>query len=59
MCTILEEMRAEAAQKATHRAQKEVALRLLEEGSLPHDKIAMCSGLPIEEVEELAVTKTS
>ena len=55
MCDILDEMRNEAAEKA----RIENAKKMIEIGKLSIDEIAICSGLSIEKVRELAGNKSA
>ena len=50
MCKVVEDMINEEVKKET----KEVALRLIKEGTLTLEKIAECCQLPLTEVMELA-----
>ena len=55
MCKVMEDMRNEEAL----RKAKEIALRLINEGTLPYEKIADCTALPLEVIKELAQKKTA
>lgn len=55
MCKVMEDMRSEEAL----RKAKEIALRMINDGELPHEKIAEYSGLSMDEVRELAQKKTA
>ncbi len=55
MCDILDEMRNEAVEKASI----EHAKKMIEIGKLSLDEIALCSGLSIEKVRELAGNKSA
>lgn len=63
MCRAMEEMRNEAAAKATilatEKVKHEMALKMLERGRDSIEEIAEMTGLPIEEVKELAIEKIS
>ena len=55
MCKAMEDMRNEAELKRA----REVALRMLADGELSHEKIAKYSGLTLEQVKELALEKSA
>ena len=55
MCKVMEDMRNEEAL----RKAKEIALRLINEGTLSYEKIADCTALPLEVIKELAQRKTA
>ena len=57
MCKIVEEIKNEAAEKAAHMKQLEMAKALIDDGTLPFEKIAKCSGLTLDEVKSLAEGK--
>lgn len=59
MCDILDEMRQEAADKATQNTRLENARKMLEIGKMSLDEIASCSGLSIDKVRELAGNKSA
>ena len=54
MCKLLEEMRDEAAEKATYAKAIETARSMLADGFLTYEKIAQYSGLSLDEIKELA-----
>ena len=54
MCKLLEEMRDEAAEKATYAKAIETARSMLADGFLSYEKIAQYSGLSLDEIKELA-----
>ena len=54
MCKMLEDMRNEAAQKAELDKAKKIAVCMIKDGELPIEKIALYSGLSLDEVRELA-----
>lgn len=59
MCRAMEEMRNEAATLATEKVKHEMALKMLERGRDSIEEIAEMTGLPIEEVKELAIERIS
>lgn len=63
MCKIMEDMRneaaAEAAAEATIAAKKDVALALIRDRSLPFEKIAEITKLPLAEIEALAAEQSA
>ncbi len=54
MCKIMEELYDEAVKETSIKTKRDVALSMLKDGSLPYEKIAEYSGLPLEEIEALA-----
>ena len=54
MCKMLEEMREETRQETLRKAKLEVAVSLLEEGTMNIETIAKCCRLDVEEVKKLA-----
>lgn len=54
MCKIMEDMRNEAAKEAETQEKIRIALRMLSDGTLTNEQIAMFTALPIEKIEELA-----
>lgn len=59
MCKAMEDMRMESLQEGRKESMKEVALRMLADGTLPLEKIAEYSGLSIEEVKTLNENKSA
>ena len=59
MCKIMEDMRNEAAKEAETQEKIRIALRMLSDGTLTNDQIAMFTALPIEKIEELAAQLSS
>ena len=52
--TILNQGISQGINQGISQNQRETALRMLEDGDLPFDKIAKYSGLKVEDVEQLA-----
>ena len=59
MSRILEEMRNEVAEKATHNNAVNTALRMLARGRDSIEEIAEITGLSLEEVRKLADSQTA
>ena len=63
MCKIMEELRdktaAEVAEKVTSERNHEIALRLIQLGSVPLEQIAEATGLTLDEVKKLAEKHTA
>ena len=59
MCDILDEMRNEAAEEAKYDKSCEIAKKMLEVGKMSMDEIALCSGLSIDKIRELAGNKSA
>ena len=55
MCKVIEDMRKEEREEGRMEGMKEVAKRLLAEGTLTLEKIAECAGLSLDEVKKLQV----
>ena len=55
MCKAMEDMRNEAAL----RRSKEIAMRMIKDGTLSLEKIAEFSGLALEVIKEIAQQKTA
>ena len=59
MCDIFDEIRNEAAEKATNSKACEIAQKMIESGKLSLEEIAECAGLSIDKVRELAGNKSA
>ena len=59
MCKAMEDMRKEAAQAAALMERKRMAIRMLEDGELTDEKIALYAGLTLDQVKELAQEKSA
>lgn len=55
----IEEIKNDAAHEAAYETNVENIKRMLEDGTLSHDKIAILLNVPIELVEEIADGKAS
>lgn len=59
MCKLMEDMRNEAAKEAETQEKIKIALRMLEEGTLSYEKIAIFTELSVETIQELAAQISS
>ena len=57
MCEIMNKLSEKAAREADRNRQIEIALTMIKDGELSVDKIALYSGLTVEEVKALAEGK--
>ena len=57
MCEIMNKLSEKAAREADRNRQIEVALTMIKDGELSFEKIALYSGLTVEEVKALAESK--
>lgn len=57
MCEIMNKLSEKAAREADRNRQIEVALTMIKDGELSFEKIALYSGLTVEEVKVLAEGK--
>ena len=54
MCKAFEDYRQEGVEEGIEQGCMDTARRMLQDGVLPLEKIALYSGLPLEEVRKLA-----
>ena len=57
MCKVMEDMRNESLREGEMKRAESNALTMLADNSLPLEKVAQYSGLPLERVEELAASR--
>lgn len=56
MCKAIEEMRNEAQNQAKYEEKMGIAVNMIADGSIPFEKIALLTGLSLEDVQELAAS---
>ena len=58
MCKAIDDMRFDAEEKGLYDGKVEIAMQMLADGTISHEKIAMFTKLPLEKIEELAKSST-